>query len=1086
MMAPPAGRRRPPTAAESPLSFISRAHRQASGDFTGTPLRKTSSSGSLGLCEQHRPLTPRTGVKSHWPGDAADLLSSFPVIPEAQPQGQASVPASTPGRLFGFSQSEIDDFASHSDLLASSLFPDVPFNHALVVNSINMKVEGCTTSVAGGSADANPPHSANDSGYFPGDASLDLDDSGQAADFDEFDDDGSPLFDNDAELDPETAAKLKVVQKAQEEASAVGATGEFACPYCDKSYNGKHARSIWRRHLQDKHAIPLSQQPRRTRWDGDANRPKNAEERRQRMLESKRKWARKKRLMEKHGQEGTPAQAAARAAMHHQHRWEPERPLFAAHNHGYAEPMMAHQERLYASLPPSRSEHPGYHGATPIGQPFSISHPPLPLQSLYSNAAPPDAAVFHSHHPAAPHYVHPPNPHGLELPSPGTVDRIFGVPQYERSAARQGTSQSSSRQSMTLLTAGAPIFPPHEDIPAHRDSRHSKDLPQASPTRISHLRANAGHLGELSSRAGPSLVTSPGRVVPGPFAGHRQLGFPSGTAGHRQRPGEDRLADPYSDAQRTSPESFKSEDEDKLLHRQQRSSSASQADGGKSDPLTPPDSHSLAAHGGAGLAYSIANNAKGQPPAADSLPASSTPRHSARNAAWKPHTGAHNPFSLESHKISPAIARTQSTSMSRSASDTLASPTSARRTTERGGASVLIPPLGSGTTDAAMASPMARERTLPPLIGTPRRSNGLKSSHDEDAPLLTMSFEGPSLLDSLRRPGRQQGSLMTPLDYESREAGTKRTPFKFSSKDAGRSSSLFQVPQTIGRPTPARRVGQQSDQFSSPQHLDLTESLGLAPHSILRPSGSTSYGHFGNTGAITPLEGPTPVRHLGALAASPWHPSPSSPLRAIRPDNLPSSAVRTAQPEAERVEDEEEEEDEPGRFAMQETPSRPSASQRSASSRSLGLGSSQNGSTSKTTTVLNLPPPIRPLSYRSGGSVDPSQGITPSPTAADTRVSAMQDLSITDEQRRRDQEKAMPETQKQTEGSERDLRSALRSPPSSPIRPLLNSRMLYESPLASRKRERSPSTPRHQHNLEATGSRSSAASPSSRKAVRLV
>ena len=73
----------------------------------------------------------------------------------------------------------------------------------------------------------------------------------------------------------------------------------FQCPHCDKSYNGKHARSIWRRHLQDKHSIPLSLQPRRTRWDGDANRPKNAEERRERMLESKRRWARKKRLQDK-------------------------------------------------------------------------------------------------------------------------------------------------------------------------------------------------------------------------------------------------------------------------------------------------------------------------------------------------------------------------------------------------------------------------------------------------------------------------------------------------------------------------------------------------------------------------------------------------------------------------------------------------------------------------------------------------------------------------------------------------------------------------------------------------------------------
>jgi uncharacterized C2H2 Zn-finger protein len=42
---------------------------------------------------------------------------------------------------------------------------------------------------------------------------------------------------------------------------------DFKCPNCDKVYKGKHARSIWRRHLQDKHGIPLSQQPRRTRWD---------------------------------------------------------------------------------------------------------------------------------------------------------------------------------------------------------------------------------------------------------------------------------------------------------------------------------------------------------------------------------------------------------------------------------------------------------------------------------------------------------------------------------------------------------------------------------------------------------------------------------------------------------------------------------------------------------------------------------------------------------------------------------------------------------------------------------------------------
>ena len=90
---------------------------------------------------------------------------------------------------------------------------------------------------------------------------------------------------------------LALSRQAQLEAG--GDTNVFVCPHCQKRYVGRHARSIWRRHLQDKHSIPLSVQPRRTRWDRDANRPRNAEERRERMLESKRRWARKKREQER-------------------------------------------------------------------------------------------------------------------------------------------------------------------------------------------------------------------------------------------------------------------------------------------------------------------------------------------------------------------------------------------------------------------------------------------------------------------------------------------------------------------------------------------------------------------------------------------------------------------------------------------------------------------------------------------------------------------------------------------------------------------------------------------------------------------
>lgn len=73
----------------------------------------------------------------------------------------------------------------------------------------------------------------------------------------------------------------------------------FQCSLCPKVYTGHHSRSIWRRHLSDKHGIPLSDQPRRTRWDGDENRPKDDNERRQRTLESKRRWARKRRARDK-------------------------------------------------------------------------------------------------------------------------------------------------------------------------------------------------------------------------------------------------------------------------------------------------------------------------------------------------------------------------------------------------------------------------------------------------------------------------------------------------------------------------------------------------------------------------------------------------------------------------------------------------------------------------------------------------------------------------------------------------------------------------------------------------------------------
>lgn len=106
---------------------------------------------------------------------------------------------------------------------------------------------------------------------------------------------GAPQVDPFAQL---SARTLELMDQPESEVTI------YDCEYCDKTYQGKHARSIWRRHLSDKHKIPLSTQPRRTRWDNDANRPKTEEERRERTLESKRRWARKNRAAKKAARDG--------------------------------------------------------------------------------------------------------------------------------------------------------------------------------------------------------------------------------------------------------------------------------------------------------------------------------------------------------------------------------------------------------------------------------------------------------------------------------------------------------------------------------------------------------------------------------------------------------------------------------------------------------------------------------------------------------------------------------------------------------------------------------------------------------------
>lgn len=76
---------------------------------------------------------------------------------------------------------------------------------------------------------------------------------------------------------------------------------------CTKAYAGPNAVSNLKRHKANVHHIPLSAQPRHTRWDHNPNRPKDEQERRERMLEAKRKYARKARARQKAAQNAAKA-----------------------------------------------------------------------------------------------------------------------------------------------------------------------------------------------------------------------------------------------------------------------------------------------------------------------------------------------------------------------------------------------------------------------------------------------------------------------------------------------------------------------------------------------------------------------------------------------------------------------------------------------------------------------------------------------------------------------------------------------------------------------------------------------------------
>lgn len=276
----------------------------------------------------------------------------------------------------------------------------------------------------------------------------------------------------------------------------------FACPHCDKCYKGKHARSIWRRHLQDKHGIPLSVQPRRTRWDADANRPKNAEERRERMLESKRRWARKKRAQDKAEGRGKASSVMS-----------PDTPG--------STPLPPHQ-----GLVPVKQE--------PDGMPLHPRQPfdPSIATSAHVNAPRPEyetvqSDTIHTSHGAINYSVTAPISESA-TPAFDANNGVHGSSENSDNGARPwlSTRHSQSSSSSTLRGAFGPVTDMTPD--KRRNSREDSGRRPSTASQLSPTSAFGG--GEASTSQFPNAAT-PSRLTAPAAVGAQTMGRSASSGG---------------------------------------------------------------------------------------------------------------------------------------------------------------------------------------------------------------------------------------------------------------------------------------------------------------------------------------------------------------------------------------------------------------------------------------------------------------------------------------------------------------------------------------------------------------------------
>ena len=669
--------------------------------------------------------------------------------------------------------------------------------------------------------------------------------------------------------------RLKVAQEAQDAAASEGPNGVFACPYCDKRYAGKHARSIWRRHLQDKHAIPLSQQPRRTRWDGDANRPKNAEERRQRMLESKRRWARKKRQAEKEGNKHMGEESQSEVS-----------PTFSNFQD-------AHKASAQTKATKRRQ-----------------SKPKGPQQIKFHNITQGEMPTFVDFGSSSSN-TQSGNTGGGGMLWPTATTNGFSGPTRETHVS-MGSNRAKPASGSTLSSAHnfhsqeAKVMNPHQQTFAMMTS-------VTSPRKVlAQIDTNSRHNGRTVLHGnglmkGPQLGSFSPQVA--------TLDMSKTTPLNR-----------YSQLYPTPP----SAGDAKMDF---EGGGHSMLDAGKMVARAAPSFE----HNGMPLLSPPASNHTGESSPSyfngNALNLASLGKRSSSSSVFAPvqshaeaagqRSPANNPFSLDHHKISPTTGAPR-----RSLSDTLPAPPSASRlSTVMDSSEHRLSPLQvRGRADMGAkgnVSPLEKSRKLPPLVKTPLRPFKVEDKPTPSSALGFVAGGGTAGSASLRK-GRSTGgdawkALTTPTEEHSDRmlgggAGLSGfTPFTIKSAKFSSTRGMASVSRS--------RNESGADQFSSPQHLNLTQSLGLAPHST-----GKGVGGFGGSMHATPYIGSSFLS-----GTSPW------PESIMRPTFKTSTGKRSRggdgaseNGQGSSVADDDEDEDDDGgaETFVHETPSRPAKHRR--------------------------------------------------------------------------------------------------------------------------------------------------------------